>query len=230
MNLRTCLLVGLLASAGQALAQGSLQASMAALDASSARFHSVQADFHKDLHEGPPINDTTTQDGRMYFMRIGGKPQMGIQIVGPGARTVLYKDGVLKDYNPGIRCFDTVSSGNQSKTESFLALGFGGSGKDLQASWNVADLGPDTISGVKVEKLDLVPKDPSVKSNVLHVALWVVLDRGYALKQVLYSPSGDTTTAVYSNVRYNDAKVETKPFEFNDAKPCSASSTGRSHE
>jgi outer membrane lipoprotein-sorting protein len=220
MKIAGWLAAGLALSSGIAMAQGDLKASMDKLDAASAQFKSVQADFHKELYN-KLVRETTPQDGRMYFLREGGKPQLGLKTVGPGARTVQYKDGVAKVFNPAIKCFDTVGGGDQSKTDTLLALGFGGSGKDLQASWNVTDQGPDTVNGVKVEKLDMVPKDPGIKSNIDHVTLWVVLERGYALKQVMVAPSGDITTAVYSNVKYNDSKVDTKAFDFGGgAKPC----------
>jgi hypothetical protein len=49
----------------------------------------------------------------------------------------------------------------------------------------------------------------------------MVLERGYALKQILYAPSGDTTTAVYSNIKFNDKKVDTDPYDFpSGARPC----------
>ncbi|QHN02861.1 outer membrane lipoprotein-sorting protein [Granulicella sp. WH15] len=210
--------MGLVLSASVAQAQGNLQASMAKLDAASAQFKSVQADFHKVFHHGPslPIPDET-QDGKIYVMRVAGKPQFGILTLGADSRTVQYMNGSLKAYNPKIKCYDPVNGG--SKIEAGLTLGFGGSGKEMQAAWNVTDLGPETLDGAKVEKLDLTPKDQSVRSNIEHVTLWILLDRGYALKQVLYAPGGDVQTAVYTNIRYNENKVDTKPFEFN-SKPC----------
>jgi outer membrane lipoprotein-sorting protein len=211
------LATGLVLSSGMAWAQGNLKASMDKLDAASAQFKSVQADFHKTFHHGPslPLPDET-QDGRLYMLRVGGKPQFGILTTGPDARIVQYANGGIKAYNPKIKCFDPVNG--SSKIEAGLTLGFGGSGKEMQAAWNVTDLGPDTIAGTKVEKLDLAPKDDSLKSSVEHVTLWLLLERGYALRQVLYAPGGDTQTADYTNIKFND-KVDTKPFEFS-GKPC----------
>jgi len=195
----------------------SLQAVLSKLDAASAHFTSAQAAFHKDLYNAL-VRDTTPQDGVIYFQRTKNGSQMGARIDGAGARTVEYKNGILRDYNPGIKCFDTVAaSGNKARIDSFLTLGFGGSGKDLEKAWVIQNLGTDTLQdnghAVKVERLDLVPREQSVKSMVTHVTLWLDVDRGVSLKQVFYSPSGDTQTAVYSHVRLNE-RIDTKPFEI----------------
>jgi len=201
---------------------GNLQATLHALDESSAKFVSAQATFNKDLYT-KLVNDHTMQDGKIYFKRVPGGTDAGIAIVGPGARIVEYKAGVLRDYNPGINCFDTISTtGRQGTVDTFLTLGFGGSGKDLAKAWNITDLGSETITDgsatVKVEKLDLVPKEQSVKANYSHVTLWLDLDRGVSLKQEGFEPNGDTQTAIYSNVKLNQ-RVDTAPFAIK-GKPC----------
>lgn len=195
-----------------------LAATLARIDAASQKFISAQADVEKDLYNAL-IKETDKQNGRAYFLRDhkGGATQMGLmaygpggKVEGPGARLVEYKNGTLRDYNPSLKCFDSVRSG---KIETFLTIGFGGSGQDLNKAWAITDLGPDTIAGVKAEKLDLVPRDAGVKSNVLHVTLWLDLDRDVSLQQVFYSPTGDTQTARYTNIRLN-GKVDLKPFEI----------------
>lgn len=195
-----------------------LAATLTRIDAASQKFTSAQADVEKDLYNAL-IKETDKQNGKAYFLRDrkGGSTQMGLiaygpsgKLSGPGSRLVEYKSGTLRDYNPSLKCFDSVRSG---KIETFLTLGFGGSGQDLNKAWTITDLGPDTVAGVKAEKLDLVPRDPGVKSNVLHVVLWLDLDRDVSLQQVFYSPTGDTQTARYTNIRLN-GKVELKPFEI----------------
>lgn len=227
MSLYRFLILGLTLSFIPSFAQQKntpLQATLAKLDDASAHFTSAQASFHKDLYNAL-VKETTPQDGTIYFIRNkSGATQMGAKIVGAGARTVEYKNGTLRDYNPGIKCFDTVAaSGNKARTESFLTLGFGGSGRDLARVWVIEDLGPDTLiedgKNVKVEKLDLVPKEQSVGSMVTHVTLWLDLERGVSLKEIFFSPSGDTQTALYSKIHLNEKKVDLKAFEIKGS-PC----------
>ena len=172
-----------------------LQQTLAKLDQASEHFNFASANFHKDLYNAL-VKDHTPQDGQVYFLRTHnggrGSVQMGARITGVGARTVEYKDGVVKDFNPGINCYDTVqTNGNQTRIESFLTLGFGGSGTNLATAWNIVDKGQETLDGVKVEQLDLTPKDPGVQNQVTNVSLWLDLARGVSLKQVFVSPSGD---------------------------------------
>jgi outer membrane lipoprotein-sorting protein len=210
------------AAAGAQDASARLKSTLDKLNQASVRFHYASASFHKDLYNAL-VKDHTLQDGHIYFLRTqkGGskRVQMGARIEGVGARTVEYKDGVVKDFNPGINCFDAVSaSGNQTRIESFLTLGFGGSGTDLEKAWNIVDQGPQTLGGTRVEELALTPKDPGVQGMVSSVTLWLDVERGVSLKQVFVSPSGDTTTATYSAIDTTH-KPNTKPFEIK-GKPC----------
>jgi outer membrane lipoprotein-sorting protein len=200
-------------------ADARLQATLDKLNASSKTFHSAQADFKKDLYNHF-IRDTETQNGQVYFERQRDATQLGILLFGPTGkpeRIAEYKNGTIRDYNPALKCYDSVHA-SPGKIETFLTLGFGGSGDDLKKAWQIADLGPETIAGVKTEKLDLVPIDPGAKANVKHVTLWIDLDNDVSLQQIFYLTTGDTQTAHYSKPKLNE-KLNTKPFEFG-GKPC----------
>ena len=136
---------------------------------------------------------------------------MGVRLEGPGARIVELKNGILRDYNPALKCFDTVQA--SGKVDSFLTLGFGGSGKELARTWDITDAGTESIMAMKLEKLILVPKEVSIKNNITRVTLWMDLDRGVSIKQLFEFPSHDTQTALYSDIRLNKS-VSTKPFQF----------------
>ncbi len=192
-----------------------LAATLAKLDQASARFTSVQADFHKVSYNHFLKSEDNQQDGRIYFTREHNATQMGLLTTGPQGRTVEFKNGTLRLFNPGLNCFDPVT---RPGIETYLTLGFGGSGKDLANAWNITDLGPETLDGTKVEKLDLVARDPAVLANIKKVTLWIDTARGITLKQVLLSPSTDLQTATYTHIRLNE-KVDTKPFTFK-GKPC----------
>jgi outer membrane lipoprotein-sorting protein len=193
-----------------------VQAILAKLDAASAHFTSAQADFEKDLYNAV-IKDTDKQNGKVYFKRESGNTQFGMLLEGPGARIAEYKNGTIRDFNPATKCYDSVQA-SAGKVETFLTLGFGGSGRDLAKAWTIQDQGPETIDGIKTEKLDLTPIDAGVKANLTNVTLWIDLDRDVSLKQVFYTTSGDIQTAHYGNIRLNQ-KINTATFEFK-GKPC----------
>jgi outer membrane lipoprotein-sorting protein len=191
-----------------------LQATLAKLDAASKHFTSAQADFKKELYTAA-VHDTETQNGKAYFVREQGATQFGILLLKPDGKTeriAKYENGTIRDFNAKDSCVDTLHAA-PNKIETFLTLGFGGSGKDLAKSWQITDLGPEKIDGVVTEKLDLVPLAPDVKSNVKRVTLWVDLDRDVSLQQIFYLPTRDTQTAHYFNIQLNK-KIDAKPFEF----------------
>ena len=184
------------------------------MDAASAKFTSAQATFKKDDYI-KLIGDHTISNGSVYFLRTGGATEAGIKVDGPGARIATYRKGILHDYTPKANCYSSFdSSANKGKTESFLTLGFGGSGKYLAAAWDITDQGTEIVEGIKAEKLELVSKDQGVRNNFSKVVLWMDLDRDVSVKQMFYAAgTGDTNTAVYSNIRLG-GKVDTKPFEY----------------
>ena len=128
----------------------------------------------------------------------------------PKPGTVVYDGAEVDFYQPEIKQMTISRAGaNRSQLESFLTLGFGGSGADLEANWKVSLLGPDNVDGVPVVELDLVPVQQKVLDMFTHVTIWVDPTRGISYKQVLYQPSGDKRTATYKNIRYNQPIADT---------------------
>jgi outer membrane lipoprotein-sorting protein len=192
---------------------GHLDEVLRQMDAASLKFQSAEADFRWDLYE-LVVKETTTQTGTIYFKKQGGTTVMGAKIVSPTTKFIEFRNSAIRMYDPGTNHLTTINAAkNKAQLESFLTLGFGGSGKDLANAWAISDLGDETIDGVQTAKLDLVPKDPAVKNNCIHMTIWVDPLRGISLKQSFYMPSGDYRTAVYSNIKYNQ-KVDEKPYQI----------------
>ena len=202
-----------LAAAAQQSPQ--LKATLEKLDAASTHFTSAQADFHKTFYNALLKIDEDPQDGSIYFIRSKSSLEMGLKNTGPAARTVEYRSGTVRVYNPGLNCYDSVS---KPGIETYLTLGFGGSGTELAKAWNITDDGSETIDKTKVEKLELTPKDPNVQASITRFTLWIDLTRGVSLKQVLLAPSNDLQTATYTNITLNK-KIDTKPYAIK-GKPC----------
>lgn len=213
-----CVLLLLCGAGGGALAQAGgsgpgsgpvgVNAVLEQMDAASRRFESAEADFTKDLYERV-VKQTTTQTGQIYFLRHGPGIEMGAVISPPQARTLEYRDGRLRIYEPGSKHLsEFVAGANQAAYESFLTLGFGGRGSDLSKAWTITDGGTSMLSDgakmVQVTRLDLVAKDPNVRNTFSRVSIWVDPVRGISLKQEFVTPSEDRQTAVYKNIRYNE--------------------------
>jgi outer membrane lipoprotein-sorting protein len=183
------------------------------MDAAAAKFQSATADLRWDNYERV-VRETTTQTGIIYFQKKGNATEMGAVIQKPAKKVVAYSAGVLKMYEPNIDQLTLLSAGkNQSQYESFLTLGFGGSGTDLEKQWVITPQGTETIDGVQTAKLDLVSKQEGVKNMFTHVIIWIDLARGVSLKQQFFTPSNDQKISFYTNIKVN-GRVDTKPFEI----------------
>jgi len=203
-----------------AMAQTSkLQSVLDQLDAASAHFKSAQASVKYDNYTRV-VRADEIQTGTMYVERSGSADRMGAVFFDQGAKApksvINYDGGILQLYTPGTNQVDVFKAGdNQAKYESFLTLGFGGSGKALKQAWDITDQGTEMLSDgtrqVSTEKLDLVSKDPSVQSTFKHVTIWVDPSRGISLKQKFFAPDGDTRTADYMDIKLN-ATVDTKAY------------------
>jgi outer membrane lipoprotein-sorting protein len=177
------------------------------LDAAAARFKSTSADFEFDSVQTDPIPDKDVQSGAVYYERKGGNFQMGIHIQTdnghPVPKIIVVSGGVFKMYE---KLTDQVTTSNKvSKYEGYLVLGFGASGKDLEQKWNMKYLGSETLNGVKVDKLELVAKDPAVLKLFSKVTIWIDPERGVSLKQLFDEGDGQSRTCTYTNIKLNQA-------------------------
>ena len=188
---------------------------LAQMDAASAKFQSTQADFKWDVLQSV-VNEHDVQSGTVYFERHGDSTSMAAYIKQPAEKTVFFNGSTLTLLQPDIKQETLFSAGsNRGQYESFLTLGFGGSGKDLQSNWTVSCQGMESIDGTQTAKLDLKPKQQSVANMFSHVTLWIDAARSLGLKQIFYEPSGDNRTATYTGVKYN-TKIPADIFKPKD--------------
>jgi len=189
-----------------ALASGDLAATLAKLDAAATRFHTTSADFQFQTVQTQPVPDTETQTGVVYYQRSAAAFHMGVHIrqvdSQPVFKTVVCcQGGVIKLYEKAIDQVTTLSK--LSQYESWFMLGFGASGKEMAARWNIVDDGPEPFDGVETEKLVLVPKDPAVRKNVPQVTVWMDLSRGVSLKQIFDEGQGLSRICTYTDIKMN---------------------------
>jgi outer membrane lipoprotein-sorting protein len=186
---------------------GDVEQVLTQLNAAATKFASAQADFTWDQFTAA-VQDHDLQTGTISFERKKGVTRMNAELKQdngkPAPKSVLYDGGQVQIYSPSIKQLMVMKAGaNRGQWESFLTLGFGGSGDDLKTNWNVSLQGTEKIDGVSVAKLDLVPKEQKVLDMFAHVTIWVDPSRSVSYKQVFYQPSGDTRTATYTKIRYN---------------------------
>jgi outer membrane lipoprotein-sorting protein len=202
MKTKLSLLLSLLLLTVAAHAQ-SLDTILASMDHEAANFHSAQTDFVWDQYQ-KVVDEHDQQKGTMYFRRQGNDVQMAADITNPDKKFVLFTQGKVQVYQPKIdQVTEYDASKNKGDFETFLVLGFGGSGKDLQKSFDVKYAGMEQVQGVNAGKLELTPKSQKVHNMFSIITLWIDPARGVSVQQKFQEPSGDYRLATYSNIQLN---------------------------
>jgi outer membrane lipoprotein-sorting protein len=175
------------------------------LDAAAKKFQSTQADFEFDSVTTEPIVEKNIQKGSVDYERAGTGFQMGVhqqeENGKPVPKVYTVAKGVFKLFEPLVN--QVTVSNKVSKYESYIALGFGASGTDLEQKWTIRYVGSETLDGVKTEKLELVAKDPDVRKLFPKVTIWMDAERGVSLKQVFDEGPGQYRVCVYFNIKVN---------------------------
>lgn len=181
----------------------SLDAILRSMDRAAANFHTAQTDFVWDQYQ-KVVDEHDMQKGTMYFRRQGNEVQMAADITEPDKKYVLFSQGMLHLYQPKIdQVTEYDASKNKGDFETFLVLGFGGSGQDLQKSFDVKYAGMEQVQGVNAGKLEMTPKSQKVRNMFSNITLWIDPARGVSVQQRFQEPSGDYRLATYSNIQLN---------------------------
>jgi outer membrane lipoprotein-sorting protein len=202
---------------------GALDAVLKKMDAAAASFRTTQADFEWNRYEKVIDEIDTIQRGTIYYRRSGKEIEMMIDIKKEGGsldqlksepKFVLFSGGKIRMYQPKPDQVTVYDLGkNSSDFESYLVLGFGGSGQDLVKAFDVTYQGPETINDVPTAKLHLIPKSERVRNNFKQMLLWIDLDRGISVQQQFFEPQGDYRLAKYSSIRVNE-KINDDVFKL----------------
>ncbi len=200
-----------------------LDAVLKKMDSVAANFHTTQANFEWDTYLKVIDEVDTVETGVIYYRRSGKDIEMMAEVkeVGSSLSTlksepkfVLVSNGKARMYQPKVDQVTEIDLGkNHSEFESYVALGFGGSGQDLQKTFEVTYMGPETINGVATAKLQLVPKSAKIKNTYSQILLWIDLDRGISVQQQLFQPQGDYRLAKYSAIKLNE-KINEDVFKL----------------
>ena len=194
------------------------------MDSVAAGFHTAQADFEWDIYQKVIDEVDDVETGTIYYRRTSKGVEMMAEIkksgssakeLKPEEKYVLFSDGKVRLYQ---RKIDQVTEFDLGKThsdyETYVVLGFGGSGQDLKKTFDVTYAGPDTINGVATAKLQLVPKSEKVRNTYSQIFLWIDLDKGTSVKQQFFQPQGDYKLATYSDIQMNGKKIPDDVFKL----------------
>jgi len=214
MSWGLAIVISLTIASDQTQTPDELQRVLKQMDQTAANFHTTQAAFVWDQYQRV-VDEIDTQKGVVYFRRNGNEVQMAADINDPTSpKYVLFADSKVEVYQPKIDQVTIYNTGkDRAAFEGFLVLGFGGSGRDLQKSFEVNYIGNEKVNGVDTAKLELVPKSAKVRNTFAHISLWIDPARGVSVQQQLFEPSGDYRLAKYSDIQLNQ-KIPDSVFKL----------------
>jgi outer membrane lipoprotein-sorting protein len=199
---------------------GDLATVLEKLDAAARNFHTTTATFEFDTIQTDPVPDKDVMAGTAYYEHRNGHFEMAAHITKhnnqPAERTYIFAGGVLRVSDTGKET-DARAYTQASKYESYLMLGFGASGRELEEKWTIKYLGTEKIGEIVTDKLELIAKDPTVRKNIPKVTIWLDTARAVSLKQVFDEGEGQSRVCYYTNIRVNQLLPETA-FSFDTAK------------
>ena len=178
-------------------ANDNLQQVLARMDKAAAAFQSMTAHVTQMTHVDV-LNDDTTEIGTVKMKKVQPDEVQGrVDFTSPDVKTVTVEKRRVQEYLPKIntlRIYDLDRHGAQ--LDKFFMIGFGTSGTELAANYDVTILGP--------QHLQLIPKSAEVKHYIVKVELWIP-EQGdpYPLREKITEPSGDYILVTYSDLQIN---------------------------
>jgi outer membrane lipoprotein-sorting protein len=180
-----------------------LESVLQKMDEAAAHFQSAQANFVFQQYQRV-VDETDTQKGTVYYRKNGKQIEMMADFKEPDRKFVLYKEGKVEVYQPKIeQVMEYSTAGHREQVESFLVLGFGGSGQDLKKAFDVTYEDEETIDNIPTAKLQLIPKNEKTRASSPQIILWIALSNGISVQQKLMQTQGDYRLAQYSAIHLN---------------------------
>jgi outer membrane lipoprotein-sorting protein len=179
------------------------------MDSTAANFHSARAEVSRQQFERVIQEYDTPQTGVVYYRRDKDQAiEMKLELSKPDVTSVLFSNGELQMYKPKIDQLTVYHTGkNRAEYESYLVLGFGGSGQELVKSFDVTYVGAEAVDGVNTAKLQMIPKSDKVRGTFTRIFLWIDLDRGISTQQEFDQPDGNKLLVKYSAIQLNPSKM-----------------------
>lgn len=200
-----------------------LDAVLKKMDAVATTFRTAQANFDWQTYQRAIDEIIDFEKGVIYYRRANQQIEMMAEVkqagtsessLKPEPKFVLVSNGKIRLYEPKLDRITEIDLGkNQSDFESYLSLGFGGSGQDLRKNFDVSYAGQQTVDGVKTAELHLAPKSEKVRNTYKEIDLWIDLDRGISVQQKLIQPQGDYRLAKYTDIKLNE-KISEDVFKL----------------
>jgi outer membrane lipoprotein-sorting protein len=177
---------------------------LAKMDSAAPKFVSMTANVSRDSYT-KVIEDHSVASGTFALKKgKGGDLQMRMDITSPDPASYAFHGKKAETYLPKINTVREYDLGKYSDlVDQFLLLGFGASGKELQAKYDVNVLGEETVAGQKTYHLELIPKSEKIRHTYSKMELWMAENGDYPVQQKIIEPSGNYLLVTYKDVKLN---------------------------
>jgi outer membrane lipoprotein-sorting protein len=194
-----------------------LDEALARMDQNAASFKSMSAKV-RQLSHTDVINEDNVSTGTVRMRRNKKEAQVLVEFTTPDPKSVGLSGTKAELYYPKLQTVEEYDLGkNREMVEKFLALGFGGSGRELKADYSLRTLGEESVNEVKALRVELIPKSPPVARQFPKIELWISEANGYPVQQKLYQTGGDYMLVTYSDVKINPSLPDSA-FKLNIPK------------
>lgn len=185
-------------------ADHTLPETFAKIDEAAARFKSLSANVERVQHMDA-IHEDDTDNGTVLVRRPKPKDlRVRFEYQKPEPRIVVTDGHNVDVYYPRSGQIDKMEVGRRrTLLDMMLALGFGGTSRDLQNLYQVKMGGEDTVGGESATRLELIPKSPDMLTQAKRIDLWVSNKSGSTLQQKFYESGRDYDLLTYTNVKIN---------------------------
>jgi outer membrane lipoprotein-sorting protein len=190
-----------------------LDAALAKIDQAAKSFKGLSASIQTVQHM-EAIHEDDSQSGTILVKRAGhGDLHLKVSIDQPEKKIAVSDGKKVRVYYPSSGEIQEKDLGqSRSMLDMILALGFGGSAKELQADYTVSLGGPATLGGEAATRLQLIPKLKDMLEQWKKIDLWISDKTGYAIQQKFYEAGDDYMLITYSNVQ---PKTDLPDSDFN---------------
>jgi outer membrane lipoprotein-sorting protein len=184
-------------------AKESLETVLERMDRAASSFKALSADI-KSVQHTAVINDDNTDIGRILMKRSKHDMRMLVELKQPDPKSIAVQGHKVEIFYPKRNAVEEYDIGQRRELlDQFMLVGFGTSGKELSAAYNMNVLAGDTVAGQATTHLELVPKSPEVLKNLKKLELWIPESEGYPIQQKFYLAGGDYKLVTYTNVKVN---------------------------
>ncbi|MBV8552450.1 MAG: outer membrane lipoprotein-sorting protein [Acidobacteriaceae bacterium] len=183
----------------------SVNAILARMDAAAPTFHAMSSDVEM-LTYTAILSDKTDEKGTLTMQKLkSGEVRAILDFQGASdAREIAFLGKIVRIYYPNLKTYQDYDVGkNTNVLNQFLLLGFGSSGKDLAANYDITAEGAEKVAGQDAAKLLLAPKNEQVKARLSKIEIWIPNNAAYPVQQQFYEPSGNYRIVTYTDVKLN---------------------------